>query len=391
MTIAGESAGGGSVELQAMAYGGSEGTKNFEQGIASSPYTPVTYRYSDPVPETFYQRFAQQAGCLAASQKTAPGIMDCLRSADTNTLQLASFDVSTSTNFGSWAFVPVVDGNFVQERASQQLASGKVNGARMLTGNNGDEGAAFTSPNITTAAEFNDWLLTEYPLLTSKQINQINTIYYPFRPKYTTPFATCGNCGGPNAVNVGSFAVGHQQRAINFYSEATFVCPSYWLASAYTRTGKEGYKYQFSIPAAEHALDIAAEGIGGYTSATSPNISPDFFLALTSVWGNFIETGNPSISNLLANGNSTGNTKANPASQFPMFTTTGSKKYQMLNFNETGGVPYSSTVVAGLPPVVQYTEPGLTNAISLVNADTWEGGRGARCDFLKSIGANIAT
>lgn len=41
VTISGESAGGGSVMLMALANGGKEGTKLFRRGIASSPYLPT--------------------------------------------------------------------------------------------------------------------------------------------------------------------------------------------------------------------------------------------------------------------------------------------------------------------------------------------------------------
>jgi carboxylesterase type B len=41
VTIAGESAGGGSVVLQAMAYGGTLGTSLFDNVIAASPYLCV--------------------------------------------------------------------------------------------------------------------------------------------------------------------------------------------------------------------------------------------------------------------------------------------------------------------------------------------------------------
>lgn len=41
VTISGESAGGGAVMLMAMANGGTEGTRLFKRGIASSPYYPT--------------------------------------------------------------------------------------------------------------------------------------------------------------------------------------------------------------------------------------------------------------------------------------------------------------------------------------------------------------
>lgn len=36
-----------------------------------------------------------------------------------------------------------------------------------------------------------------------------------------------------------------------------------------------------------------------------------------------------------------------------------------------------------------YVEPGLKNNFTLVNAYTWEGGRGYRCDFWRSVGAVV--
>lgn len=45
VTIAGESAGGGSVMLQDMAYGGSLGDQLFVNTIAASPYLPMQYGY----------------------------------------------------------------------------------------------------------------------------------------------------------------------------------------------------------------------------------------------------------------------------------------------------------------------------------------------------------
>lgn len=70
---------------------------------------------------------------------------------------------------------------------------------------------------------------------------------------------------------------------------------------------------------------------------------------------------------------------------WPAFNTYG--PYQ-LNLNQTGGVPYSVTALPGLN-VTQYMGPGLMNKFDLVNAYTWEGGRGFRCDFWRSVAAIV--
>lgn len=61
--------------------------------------------------------------------------MKCLREAPTEVLQNASFKVSEAGPWGTFAFVPVTDGEFIQERPTVQLVSGSLNGKRVLSGN----------------------------------------------------------------------------------------------------------------------------------------------------------------------------------------------------------------------------------------------------------------
>ena len=95
--------------------------------------------------------------------------------------------------------------------------------------------------------------------------------------------------------------------------------------------------------------------------------------------GNFITKNNPSIPNAIANGASSHSNAPNPASNWPQFGT--GQNLQMINFNETGGHvgvdQFGGTDIVG---------PGLKLDITLVNAYTFEGGRGARCNFWKNLG-----
>lgn len=55
--------------------------------------------------------------------------------ADTEALQNASGIVSTTRGyFGSFAFLPVVDGDYIRKRPSEQLAFGKISGKNLLVG-----------------------------------------------------------------------------------------------------------------------------------------------------------------------------------------------------------------------------------------------------------------
>jgi len=93
------------------------------------------------------------------------------------------------------------------------------------------------------------WLENTFPLFTENDIAAI-LLHYPSSNATDDPntvgFATLGD-QGPTAVNVSQFAVGQQQRAYDIYAETTFVCPSYWLAEAFSDKGRKSFKYQYSV------------------------------------------------------------------------------------------------------------------------------------------------
>ena len=146
--------------LQDMAYGGSLGDQVFVNTIAASPYLPMQYGYKDWIPSQSYYAFAGQAGCTDTNAygQSSQTIFQCLVEKDTDTLMNASATISQSGTYGTWGFLPVTDGVFVQQTPSQQLLKKKINGKNALIGNNADEGPAFTPQNITTEASLVSWL-----------------------------------------------------------------------------------------------------------------------------------------------------------------------------------------------------------------------------------------
>jgi carboxylesterase type B len=371
VTISGESAGGGSVMLLDMAFGGTLGNKLFTNTIAASPYLPMQYGYKDWVPSQSYYSFASLAGCdpFTAYGSSSMTILDCLRSKDSATLIAASQNVSASGTYGTWGFLPVTDGIAVQQLPSKQLHSKALNGERLLVGNNANEGPSFTPQTIKTEANLLAWLELTFPLFTNDDISKILQ-YYPSTNASVDPsaplFATLGD-SGPTALNQSSFGTGQQQRANNIYAETTFVCPSYWMAEAYSGNGRSSYKYQYSVPAAAHGQDVSA-----YFGPGTPEQSSDFKFAFMNIWGNFITHDNPSIPSQIANGASSNSTKSNAASSWPTFNVNA--PYQ-LNLNQSGGVPFSIPLSATFN-ATELVGPTLRNDFRLVNAYTWEGGRG---------------
>ncbi|KAL2270619.1 hypothetical protein VTJ83DRAFT_2803 [Remersonia thermophila] len=378
VTISGESAGGGSVMYHGIALGGNIGNLLYKQGIAASPYLPSQYKYNDPDPTANYYAFSQAAGCPGSGN-----VFNCLVGKDTNALQLANHQVTQAAPFGYWAFGPVTDNSYILNRPVQQFATKKMNGDRLLVGHNANEGSLFVPPGIITEADLIGWLSSAQ--LKNLSPTQLNTVLAanpnsantdPSAPMYDTT-----GLSGPTALEMSNDANGQQQRANNIYAEATFACPTFWLASSYTKPGKAAYVYQYSVPHAAHTADM-----GAYFGPQEPNHSDDFSLAFRRIWGNFIRTGNPSISPAIANGAAAADpTAPHPISNWPTWNEANPK---MVNLNITGGTPYTVPTLYGTT-VTQYAQPGLLNAISVVNVANWEGGRLDRCNVYKSLAPSI--
>ncbi len=163
--------------------------------------------------------------------------------------------------------------------------------------NNANEGPLFVPATIVTLDDLIAWLHLEFPNLSDAQIQQILAAYpspsTPVDPQ-TIKIETNGY-GPPYAINVSQVATGQQQRANvrhlykpalsqantrqNILAEATFVCPSYWLATAFTGPGKTAYHYQYSIPFAAHRADVTA-----YVGPATPNQGPLFTQAIRSTY-----------------------------------------------------------------------------------------------------------
>lgn len=65
------------------------------------------------------------ASCFSATDALA-----CLRAADVSALEMANMNLNLGEFFGTYAFVPVVDGTFIVERPTVTLEKRRVNGVR---------------------------------------------------------------------------------------------------------------------------------------------------------------------------------------------------------------------------------------------------------------------
>jgi carboxylesterase type B len=258
----------------------------------------------------------------------------------------------------------------LQDIPSRLLLHGKVNGLNALVGNNANEGWAFTPSIIFNNFDLVSWLHRTFPLFSNNDIASVLNHYPPEdnstafeSPPYNTP----------------------HDRAALIFGEATFVCPSYWLAEAYANSEQtQSFKYQFSPVPALHGNDVAAYFS---TPGTAPN-SADLQEAFQSLIGNFVINSNPSIANHVANGVSAGNNAtSNPASTWPPFSSWA--PFQ-IDLNTTcDGLGVTRVPFGYGAPFFYCDGPGVKNNITLTNAYTTVRGRGARCEFWRAMGDRV--
>lgn len=294
-------------------------------------------------------------------------------------LQNASAKVSEAGPFGTFAFLPVTDGTFVQKRPSEQLISKSLKGKRILSGNNANDGVPLSPPTAKTLSAFRQYISTTFPLFSPTNKKALEKLYsYAGDDQDTNPsdplFDTTGT-SYPTAINQSSIATGQRQRVFNVFSEYAFDCPSYWLSGAFS----QAWKYQFSVPPAYHGFDLNALWSKGQVAP-----GRDFIHAFQKIWGNFIIANSPVISVSDAKGaKSNATVPAGYGGQisWPMWPS-------LMSLNTTGGVAVFNDVTADLKYYV-YTDPGVTNTFKVADAAKWEGGRGSRCDWWKSQAAKV--
>lgn len=275
--------------------------------------------------------------------------------------------------------------------------------------NNADEGQTFVPQNITSAEDFENFTSTLFPLMSVENLTRLFEAY-AIAPVIPGPlFSTLGD-RGPTALNQSEFGIGQQQRANNLYAETTFVCPSYWLANAFAASSvgsnssqppKAAWKYQFSVPPSEHGADLDAYQDPGREALGRGTMSEAARKAIQLAWGRFIIHDDPTLPNevitsitMAANGSATYDdlVAMSTANWTRWAQVDESGGYRMLNINVTGGVPEILTWTAPdgtLINVTQMHDPGLTAHFRMVDAWSWEAGRGRRCSLWQELGPSV--
>lgn len=238
VTLIGESAGGGSVLHQLMAFG--DTSVPFAQAIPQSPgYLP---RLSNRYREAVLAKFLKYAN--------ASSVQDA-RSLSSATLQAANVRQITESPYGTFAFNPDVDGNFIPAPPAELLQQGRFDkSVRIMVGHNADEGLLFTSPFLRTDSDVKQNVINFIPTMKNDPEEMdylLKNIYPEQEVNGTKPIGQRGQI----------------DRTALFNGDAFFICNFFFLAKAYQNTS---YAYKFSVPPALHGDDIAYTFYNGPSS-----------------------------------------------------------------------------------------------------------------------------
>lgn len=253
--------------------------------------------------------------------------------------------------------------------------------------NNANEGVPLTSPEVSTGDAYDQFILSTFPNFTAEDKSRLDSIYQIDQSEPGNNGSRYDTLGdqGPTALTVSEMATGLQQSVFNIAAESLFDCPAQWLAEAFScsnNSSLQAWKYQYSVTAAYHGADLTS-----YFSTGTSTPSDDFGRAIQKIWGNFILSGSPVISMMNATaGCMNATAPANGANiKWPAYTL--SEPYQM-DLNTTGG---DITLITATPDLSYYVRngSGILNTFRLVNATSWEAGRGERCSFWRDVAPRV--
>ncbi|KXS94323.1 hypothetical protein AC579_3733 [Pseudocercospora musae] len=241
VTLFGASVGGGSVPLQALAYGGRPPRAEevtWRAGIGEAPYLPSVFSVAEQV--FHYRDLLTATNCSD---------INCLRSVTSEKIQSANFAVPFPGQKSNalFAYGPVIDGSLLPDTPLNLLKEGRyLKDKPLILGSSRTEGTIFV-PQANTTAEVNSFLQAQFPNITNDTLVKAQDLYKK-TPK-TLP--------GVNITLAPLFL-----RAAELYGDASFFCPTLDFAQSFT---KAEVPVHFFIDHIEDPIEVAAGYIVPHT------------------------------------------------------------------------------------------------------------------------------
>ncbi|KAJ3473977.1 hypothetical protein NLG97_g10048 [Lecanicillium saksenae] len=219
VVIHGDSAGAGSVSYHLTAYGGNDKEDLFVAGIPESPFWPTQRTVAQN--EFQYTRLLNRTGCESLA---------CLRKLDVRVLGNVSLpfpfpEAHDGDPAPLWTWLPVLDGDLVQDHMYSQFLSGRFKRVPVLVGDDINEGTYFGA-NAKSDAEVQAFMRANYPRLKQWQLDIVSTLYpkmdplprhEAYFPSASAAYGDCTfTCVGNTIADAVSLFVG-REKAWNYH------------------------------------------------------------------------------------------------------------------------------------------------------------------------------
>lgn len=284
-----------------LAYGGRD-DKLFRAAILESGGPlgewPYAIADADEYHEGLYTNLTTNTGCYST---TSP--LECLRAlpfAQLNAALNITDNWISDSGLGPW--VPVVDGDFLQDYCSTQIAEGRFVKVPILIGTNTDEGTAAAPGRISSNEDFRAAVAQGGP---DDETVAIVEYLYPDIPEIGIPL-------GYTLTDDDKATYGAQwKRAAAFFGDAVLQYPRRATCTAWAQNDVSAYSYRFNVQPAgvpgvigvTHYQEIAwvFDNIDGAGWATNPfNVSDvdreayiEVATLMTRMWASFVHHLNP--------------------------------------------------------------------------------------------------
>ncbi|KAJ6263014.1 Cholinesterase [Drechslerella dactyloides] len=230
VTIAGDSAGGASVGIHTLAYGGRDDGL-FRAAIMNSGNALYMGKYADmPLLDFLYGQLVDAAGCTGAADT-----LTCLRELPTATIWPA-IQAVTDKFPQQWQYH--IDGSFIKERGSISLKRGRFVKVPLLLGSTTDEGTYLTAYGVNTTEE----LVYAFKMQTNLNLpdDVIATILkdYPDNPVVGSPGGTIERFAPPYGLQY--------KRLSSIAGDMFNIAGRRLSARAWAERGQDAYSWRFN-------------------------------------------------------------------------------------------------------------------------------------------------
>ncbi|KAI9934420.1 hypothetical protein MW887_000034 [Aspergillus wentii] len=283
VVLGGDSAGAASITLLLSAYGGKDqGLFHAAAAESQSFGSMLTLDES----QFAYNNLVIRTGCASDNDTLA-----CLRGLNVTDLQRENFNTPLpgAQKPPLYLYSPVVDGDLVQDYTFLLFHQGKFVKVPVIFGDDTNEGTTFVPKSVSSVAQSDRFLQSQFPKIKLDQLRKINELY--LQKNQTQSFPKAGPYWRP---------------ASNAYGEMRYICPGIDMSHTYAKAGLPSWNYHYAVldpPKEEsglgvdHTVEVGAiwgpENVNGGAPKSYSNTNAAIIPVMQGYWTSFIKNFDP--------------------------------------------------------------------------------------------------